>query len=56
MEITCPYPDCGKKFDWEHPKDTDVYKMLTAEALKEKKARRYVITCPWCKRKISAYV
>jgi len=59
MEITCPYTDCGKKFFWEPSKDTVTYKVLDFQGFEEKeekKPRRYVATCPYCKREISVHV
>lgn len=55
MEIECP--KCGKKFEWNPPEDTDVFKVLTAETIsKEAKPRRYSVRCPKCDTRLNVYV
>jgi len=54
MEITCPNPDCGKKFDWEPPGSSTVIKLETVESVRqETKKKRYTTECPHCETRVS---
>ena len=54
MKIKCP--NCENEFEWEAPEDTAVMRNIAMDDFRERETRRYAVTCPHCKTRMSVSI